>query len=65
MTIPHYLVCLPDTAGVRFILIRAPNTVVINQVVTESVSGIDTGVFGTTLNVTLDQLDGAIGLEVS
>ncbi|CAI7998610.1 hypothetical protein GBAR_LOCUS2487 [Geodia barretti] len=53
-----------DLPGVRFILIRAPNTVVIDQVVTESVSGIDTGVFGTTLNVTLDQLDGAIGLEV-
>ena len=64
MTIPHYLVCLPDTAGVRFILIQASN-VVINQVVTESVSGIDTGVFGTTLSVTLDQLDGEIGLEVS
>jgi hypothetical protein len=54
-----------DLPGVRFILIQAPNVVVLDQVVNQSVSGIDTGFFGSTLSVTLDQLDGAIGLEVS
>ena len=52
-----------STAGVRFIL-KQGTSVLYSQVVDRSVSGINTGLPGTTLSITLDQLDGEIGLGV-